>query len=95
LGVVEMVAVIGLLTVAILWAVTSLGGSARQSLTTTGQDIGSPASLVGQFKPKGNNGVGNGIDGAPPGNAPENDGAGTGPGNPGAKGGTNGKGSGS
>ena len=32
---------------------------------------------------KGNNGVGNGLDGQPPGNPPVNDGAGTGPGNPG------------
>ena len=38
-------------------------------------------------KPKGNNGVGNGIDGPPPGNDGFNDGPGTGPGNPGAKGG--------
>jgi hypothetical protein len=37
--------------------------------------------------PKGNNGVGNGVDPAPPGKAPVNDGPGTGPGNPGAKGG--------
>ena len=35
---------------------------------------------------KGNNGVGNGEDGAPPGNPPPNDGPGTGPGNPGNKG---------
>jgi hypothetical protein len=32
---------------------------------------------------KGNNGVGNGIDGQPPGDPPINDGPGTGPGNPG------------
>ncbi|HEY3324537.1 MAG TPA: PA14 domain-containing protein [Planctomycetota bacterium] len=37
---------------------------------------------------KGNNGVGNGVDPAPPGNPPVNDGAGTGPGNPGNQGGT-------
>lgn len=36
---------------------------------------------------KGNNGVGNGQDPAPPGNPPPNDGPGTGPGNPGNKGG--------
>ena len=41
---------------------------------------------------KGNNGVGNGIDPAPPGNPPVNDGPGAGPGNPGNK---KGKGSGS
>jgi len=35
---------------------------------------------------KGNNGVGNGIDPAPPGNPPVNDGPGTGPGRPGNKG---------
>jgi hypothetical protein len=34
-------------------------------------------------RPKGNNGVGNGIDPQPPGNPPINDGPGTGPGNPG------------
>lgn len=38
-------------------------------------------------RPKGNNGVGNGIDPQPPGNPPINDGPGTGPGNPGNKGG--------
>ena len=32
---------------------------------------------------RGNNGVGNGIDGQPPGNPPINDGPGTWPGNPG------------
>jgi hypothetical protein len=35
--------------------------------------------------PKGNNGVGNGVDPQPPGNPPVNDGPGTGPGNPGSK----------
>jgi hypothetical protein len=34
---------------------------------------------------KGNNGVGNGVDPAPPGNPRLNDGPGTGPGNPGNK----------
>ena len=38
-------------------------------------------------KPKGNNGVGNGEDGQPPGEPPINDGEGTSPGNPGNKGG--------
>ena len=37
--------------------------------------------------PKGNNGVGNGIDPQPPGNPPVNDGPGTGPGHPGNRGG--------
>jgi hypothetical protein len=37
----------------------------------------------GQYKCKGNNGVGNGLDPQPPGNPPINDGPGTGPGNPG------------
>jgi hypothetical protein len=40
-------------------------------------------------KPKGNNGVGNGLDPQPPGNPPINDGPGTGPGNPGNQGGPN------
>ena len=44
---------------------------------------------VSPTKPKGNNGVGNGIDPQPPGNPPVNDGPGTGPGNPGNKGGAN------
>lgn len=35
--------------------------------------------------PKGNNGVGNGLDPQPPGNPPINDGPGTGPGNPGLR----------
>ena len=46
------------------------------------------ASSGGGGRPKGNNGVGNGIDPPPPGNPPLNDGPGTGPGNPGNKGGT-------
>lgn len=37
-------------------------------------------------RPKGNNGVGNGLDGQPPGNPKVNDGPGTGPGSPGDKG---------
>ncbi|MCA9107287.1 MAG: hypothetical protein KDA83_17865, partial [Planctomycetales bacterium] len=39
---------------------------------------------------RGNNGLGNGIDPAPPGNPPENDGVGTSPGNPGNQGGPSG-----
>lgn len=39
----------------------------------------------GQCVPKGNNGVGNGVDPAPPGNPKENDGADASPGNPGNK----------
>jgi len=38
-------------------------------------------------KPKGNNGVGNGLDPQPPGNPPVNDGPGTAPGKPGNRGG--------
>jgi len=44
---------------------------------------------ISPSRPKGNNGVGNGIDPQPPGNPPINDGPGTGPGNPGNKGGAN------
>lgn len=40
----------------------------------------------GACVPKGNNGVGNGLDPQPPGNPPVNDGPGTSPGNPGNKG---------
>jgi hypothetical protein len=36
-----------------------------------------------EVQEKGNNGVGNGLDGQPPGNPPINDGPGTSPGNPG------------
>jgi hypothetical protein len=56
-----------------------------------------PEGPISPIKPKGNNGVGNGIDPQPPGNPPVNDGPGTGPGNPGNKGGahdTNPKGNG-
>ena len=42
---------------------------------------------ISPSRPKGNNGVGNGLDPQPPGNPPINDGPGTGPGNPGNKGG--------
>jgi hypothetical protein len=47
----------------------------------------SPEPPPGKRHPKGNNGVGNGIDPQPPGNPPINDGPGTGPGNPGNRGG--------
>ena len=43
----------------------------------------------GNGKPKGNNGVGNGQDGPPPGNPKVNDGPGSGPGNPGSHGASN------
>lgn len=42
---------------------------------------------LGDLNEKGNNGVGNGIDPAPPGEPPLNDGEGTGPGSPGNQGG--------
>jgi hypothetical protein len=44
-------------------------------------------AVAGACVPKGNNGVGNGIDPQPPGNPPVNDGDGTSPGHPGNKGG--------
>ncbi len=47
------------------------------------------AASTGGIRPKGNNGVGNGLDPQPPGNPPINDGPGTGPGNPGNRGGGN------
>jgi len=46
-----------------------------------------PEHEMSPTKPKGNNGVGNGVDPQPPGNPPVNDGPGTGPGNPGNRGG--------
>ena len=52
--------------------------------------IGVDPGLLDQLK--GNNGVGNGIDPAPPGLPPENDGEGTSPGNPGTQGGVGGSG---
>lgn len=42
-------------------------------------------ATVASPPPKGNNGIGNGEDGQPPGNPPINDGGGTSPGNPGNK----------
>lgn len=50
----------------------------RQSQAATGS-----AAVGNTSKPKGNNGLGNGIDGAPSENAPVNDGEGTAPGSPG------------
>jgi hypothetical protein len=41
----------------------------------------------GSYNPKGNNGVGNGLDPQPPGHPPINDGYGTHPGHPGRRGG--------
>lgn len=48
-----------------------------------------PEGEVSPTRPRGNNGVGNGVDPQPPGNPPINDGPGTGPGNPGNRGGAN------
>jgi hypothetical protein len=45
----------------------------------------SSGSGQAEFKEKGNNGVGNGVDPQPPGNPKINDGPGTSPGNPGNK----------
>jgi hypothetical protein len=50
-----------------------------------------PGGGPARDRPKGNNGVGNGVDPQPPGNPPINDGPGTGPGNPGNRGGGNGR----
>lgn len=52
-------------------------------LSTTMNSPAIAASAVSV--PKGNNGVGNGLDPQPPGNPPINDGPGTSPGNPGAR----------
>ncbi len=51
------------------------------------QPVYAPRGFTGNGRPKGNNGVGNGIDPPPPGNPPINDGPGTGPGRPGNRGG--------
>jgi len=45
-----------------------------------------PSFAQNPYRPRGNNGVGNGEDPQPPGNPPINDGPGTGPGNPGNQG---------
>lgn len=45
-----------------------------------------PSFASSRYQPeKGNNGVGNGLDGQPPGNPPINDGPGTAPGAPGSQ----------
>ena len=49
--------------------------------------MSSPAIAQSGGPPKGNNGVGNGLDPQPPGNPPINDGPGTSPGDPGNRGG--------
>lgn len=58
------------------WSSSEIGSTANQMVN--------PADLTQRFK--GNNGVGNGEDGAPPGLPPENDGSGTSPGDPGLAG---------
>lgn len=87
LALVEWFAIVGLLAVAAWWYLGTLGTGTNQSLEASATNFGDPATLVNRFK-KGNNGVGNGIDDAPPGNPPENDGEGTGPGSPGNQGGS-------
>jgi hypothetical protein len=62
-------------------------GNDSSSSSQPGGGSSAPDSKPGASKPHGNNGLGNGEDPAPPGNPPENDGAGTSPGNPGNKGG--------
>jgi hypothetical protein len=71
----------------------------RRDFIKTGTLYVAPAILTLQARPafaqqgspanqrKGNNGIGNGVDGQPPGNPPVNDGPGTSPGNPGNRGG--------
>jgi hypothetical protein len=66
---------------------------AAPSFAQTGSGRLTPAETTPKDpKPKGNNGVGNGVDPQPPGNPPVNDGPGTGPGNPGNRGGGHGRG---
>ena len=62
-------------------ASTSLSGDEASFNSRTATKAAAKGTKV-----KGNNGVGNGLDPAPPGNPPENDGPGTSPGNPGRKG---------
>ena len=85
---VSLFAIIGLLAFV---TITSHAAAAPDALaadqvafrTKTALHAVSSGTPVG---PKGNNGVGNGVDPQPPGNPPVNDGGGTGPGDPGNKG---------
>ncbi len=61
-----------------------VGSGTSVELEKTSGMAGKPAPYKSPFT-KGNNGLGNGIDGAPPGAPKENDGEGTSPGNPGNK----------
>ena len=56
---------------------------AMSLLLSTGMSSSAIAASGSNMVPKGNNGVGNGVDPQPPGNPPVNDGPGTGPGDPG------------
>ncbi|MEO7297215.1 MAG: hypothetical protein ABI042_01415 [Verrucomicrobiota bacterium] len=66
-------------TTAFYRAPASTSSSQMASASASKQSSPSERSV----SPHGNNGVGNGVDPAPPGNPPVNDGPGTGPGNPG------------
>jgi hypothetical protein len=55
------------------------------STTMSSTAIAQSGAPSGGETPKGNNGVGNGLDPQPPGNPPVNDGAGTAPGMPAAR----------
>ena len=67
--------------------VPGYGTVVRYVPTLVPQSSSAPLGYLGNGRPKGNNGVGNGIDPQPPGNPPINDGPGTGPGRPGNRGG--------
>ena len=91
----EWCCVLGVLTLAIFAAVKWAEAPVQGEINSAAEGIGDPTKLLDsprfdknkqkQSKPNGNNGLGNGEDGQPPGNPPINDGPGTGPGNPGAK----------
>lgn len=61
--------------------------AAAPSFARNGSPSVNPHEPPGHGGPKGNNGVGNGLDPQPRGNPPINDGPGTSPGNPGNRGG--------
>jgi hypothetical protein len=99
LAIPEHFVVLGLLAITIVWFV---GGTGRSTAAKMDGDLNGPTGIIGRqataatgsaataesvSKPKGNNGVGNGEDGQPPGDPPINDGEGTSPGNPGNQGG--------
>ena len=98
LAIAEWFCILGLVAAALFLFISTFGDSLSGDINSTADGLGEPSKLLKQIGdraekirkargPNGNNGVGNGEDPPPPGNAPINDGPGTGPGNPGNRGG--------